>query len=234
MIAAGASDDILYNNNEGNRLQSQNTDSNSSSQITIKKNSFDGKYKNWIDPSDAKYVNWVIFLLIINMIWIHITMPIRLSLFEGTINISLTMKIIDIMVDFLNISDMVMHFFIPALDTSGGWNAGYIFERKQVAVEYLKSWFFIDLSTNIPYSFIDMRDYPQVFLTMMSFKIMRIRKAHHGIKKLIRKLGFGVVTVRFTISCWNLLMMLHLTACIWGTAGQVYIVNGDNENWISE
>jgi hypothetical protein len=57
-------------------------------------------------------------------------MPIRLSLFEGTINISLTMKIIDIMVDFLNISDMVMHFFIPALDTSGGWNAGYIFERK--------------------------------------------------------------------------------------------------------
>jgi hypothetical protein len=54
---------------------------------------------------------------------------------------------------------------------------------------------------------------------MMAIKILRIRKAHNGIKKLIRKLGLGVVTVRFTISCWNLLMMLHLTACIWGAAG---------------
>jgi hypothetical protein len=53
-----------------------------------------------------------------------------------------------------------MHFFIPALDTSGGWNAGYIFERKQVAVEYIKSWFFIDVTANIPYSFMDMGDSP--------------------------------------------------------------------------
>ena len=64
-----------------------------------------------------------------------------------------------------------------------------------------------------------MRNYPQMFLLLMSLKILRVRKAHHGMKKLIRKLGLSVVTVRFTISCWNLLMMLHLTACIWGTVG---------------
>ena len=99
----------------------------------MKKNSFDPKYKNWIDPSDIKYVNWVIFLLIINVIWVHVILPIRLSMFEGTVNISLIIKIIDLFVDCLNIADMLMHFFIPALDTSGGWNAGYSFERKQVA-----------------------------------------------------------------------------------------------------
>jgi len=46
-----------------------------------------------------------------------------------------------------------MTFFIPSLDSSGGWNAGYIFERKAVVMEYLTSWFILDLIGNIPYSF---------------------------------------------------------------------------------
>ena len=78
-----------------------------------------------------------------------------------------------------------------------------------------------------------MEFYPKTFLVLMSMKMIRVRKAHNGIKKLIRKMGFGVVFVRFIISCWNLLMMLHLTACIWGTVGQVNLVNGDPDNWIT-
>ena len=146
---------------------------------------------------------------------------------------SLTIKILDLICDALNIADMLMQFAIPLLDTSGGWNAGYIFERKHVISEYLQSWFFFDLIANMPYSFIEMEFYPKTFLVLMSMKMIRVRKAHNGIKKLIRKMGFGVVSVRFIISCWNLLMMLHLTACIWGTVGQVNLVNGDPDNWIT-
>ena len=78
-----------------------------------------------------------------------------------------------------------------------------------------------------------MEFYPKTFLVMIYMKLIRVRKAHYGIKKLVRKLGFGVVSVKFTISCWNLLMMLHLTACVWGTVGQVNLVNGDDNNWIT-
>jgi hypothetical protein len=133
----------------------------------------------------------------------------------------------------LNVADMTMTFFIPLMDTSGGWNAGYIFERHLVVIEYLKSWFFFDLLANIPYSMLDLDKIPKLFLVLMSTKLIRIRKAHTGIKKLVRKLGFGVVTVRFSISCWNLLMMLHLTACVWGTIGQMSLMAGNIDNWIT-
>ena len=67
----------------------------------------------------------------------------------------------------------------------------------------------------------------------MSLKLIRLRKAHAGIKRLVRKLGFSVVVVRVSLTVWNLLMMLHLTACLWGTIGQVNLVLAqETENWI--
>lgn len=76
----------------------------SQSTSSIKKNSFDGKYKNWIDPSDPNYVNWMISLLIINMIWVHVTLPVRLSLFDME-EVPLYMQLIDLFVDVLNVAD---------------------------------------------------------------------------------------------------------------------------------
>lgn len=98
----------------------------------------------------------------------------------------------------------------------------------------MKSWFFLDLFANVPYGFVQMTAYPKIYLSLMSIKLARLRKSHGGIKKLVRKLGFGVVTIRFTISVWNLFMMLHLTACIWGTIGQINLETGNYaNNWIS-
>ena len=84
--------------------QSRDNLSVSQSTSSIKKNSFDGKYKHWIDPSDIHYVNWVIFLLLVNMIWIHVTLPIRLSLFDIEA-IPFYIQIIDLLVDLLNVTD---------------------------------------------------------------------------------------------------------------------------------
>ena len=47
------------------------------------------------------------------------------------------MKILDLLCDILNTADMFMQFAIPLLDTLGGWNAGYIFERQHVISDYL-------------------------------------------------------------------------------------------------
>lgn len=120
------------------------------------------------------------------------------------------------------------------MDSTGGWNAGYIFERKEVVMEYLKSWFIYDLIGNIPYCFFNLTGLPKVFLTLMSLKLIRLRKAHAGIKKLVRKIGFSVVFVRISLTVWNLLMMLHLTACLWGTTGQVnMVIANERDNWIT-
>lgn len=68
----------------------------------------------------------------------------------------------------------------------------------------------------------------------MSIKLCRTRKAHAGIKKLVRKLGFGVVTIRFTITVWNIFMMLHLVACLWGCMGEINLQLAlTSENWMT-
>ena len=90
-------------------------------------------------------------------------------------------------------------------------------------MNYFKTWFLIDTFSNIPFSFF-YRSYkydPKLYLIFMSLKLIRVRKAHSGLKKLVRKLGFGVVTIRFSLTLWNIFMMLHLTACLWGTIGEI-------------
>jgi len=167
------------------------------------------------------YVRWVLSLLIFNMLWTHIILPVRLSLFSTTLQVEVFSQVIDLMCDVCNLIDCLMVFFIPLNDTRGGWNSAYVFERNVVILDYLKSWFFIDMFANIPYSFYYLDQWPKLYLVVMAMKLTRLRKADSGLKKLVRKLGFGVVTVRFTISVWNMFMMLHLTACMWGTIGQI-------------
>ena len=46
----------------------------------------------------------MISLLIINMIWVHVTLPVRLSLFDMEV-VTLYMQLIDLFVDMLNVVD---------------------------------------------------------------------------------------------------------------------------------
>ena len=78
-----------------------------------------------------------------------------------------------------------------------------------------------------------LNSFPKAYLILMATKLTRLRKAHTGLKLLVRKLGFGVVTVRFIISVWNMFTMLHLTACIWGTVGMINLEGGNSQNWIT-
>ena len=98
------------------------------------------------------------------------------------------MQLIDLFGDLLSIADQVLILLIPSLDSLGGWNAGYIFEIKEVGMDYFKSWFIYDLIGNIPYSFFNLTNHPKVFLTLMSLKLIRLRKTHAGIKKLVRNI----------------------------------------------
>ena len=133
----------------------------------------------------------------------------------------------------MNIADSVMIFFIPISDVRGGLSSAYNFERKEVALDYFRFWFIIDCIANVPYGFLRLNSHPKIYLALMSIKLSRCRKAHSGLKKLIRKLGFGVVIIRGTISIWNLFMMLHLTACIWGMIGEINLDSGAHGiNWI--
>jgi len=132
----------------------------------------------------------------------------------------------------LNTIDCILLFFIPYTETDAGWNSGYVFRRRIVFLNYLKTWLLIDVLANIPYSLFSESMDPIVYIWLMSIKLSRLRKAHAGLKRLVRKLGFGVVTLRFTISVWNLMMMLHIVACLWGAVGHIGLESGI-DNWIT-
>lgn len=104
----------------------------------MKLNSFEGKYRWWINPSEPAYVRWTLFLFLFNVIWIHIILPVRLSLFQPSVSVPLVSQIIDLFCDIANLADSVIQFYIPLVDFGGNsHHSGYIFERKIVALNYL-------------------------------------------------------------------------------------------------
>ena len=121
--------------------------------MSVKQNSFEGKYRWWINPGEPIYVRWTLFLLIFNIIWIHLILPVRLSLFQSMVSVPMSYQIVDTLCDIANIADSIMLFYIPLVDQGGtSHHSGFIFERKIVALNYLRSWFLIDSLANVPFS----------------------------------------------------------------------------------
>lgn len=206
-------------------------------EVSVKQNSFEGKYRWWINPSEPAYVRWTLCLFVFNVVWVHVILPVRLSLFQTSVTVPLASQIIDLLCDTANIADSLTQFYIPLVETGGNsHHSGYIFERKIVALNYLRSWFLLDTVSNVPFSFVyrAFMTNPKLYLVLMSFKLTRVRKAHQGIKRLVRKLGFGVVTIRFAVTLWNIFMMLHLVACLWGCIGEINLQLADTPtNWLT-
>ena len=62
---------------------------------------------------------------------------------------SIVWIIIDSIVDFFFLCDLVLNFFFAYYDE----DEELVFDRKKLAIKYLKTWFLIDLVAIIPFNF---------------------------------------------------------------------------------
>jgi hypothetical protein len=99
-----------------------------------------------IHPQALWKTIWNVALLLI-IIALAVTVPYRIAFEDVT---PIEWIYIDTFVDFTFIIDMILNFF-TAMESDQGEVIG---DRKQIISSYLKSWFFVDLTSCIPISLI--------------------------------------------------------------------------------
>jgi hypothetical protein len=82
--------------------------------------------------------------VIIVLLWCAITLPYRIAFYA---NDNKTWTVLNYIVDGTFLLDMILTFFTVTSDPKTG---GYITDRRVIALDYLKSWFIIDLISILP------------------------------------------------------------------------------------
>lgn len=202
-----------------------------------------------IHPQSFWKTIWNITMLVF-IIFLSISVPYRIAFEDIT---PTGWFYADTVLDFLFIIDMSLNFF-TAIETVNG---EIIVEHKMIAIKYLKSWFFIDLSSSIPVSLIQrlttdqgpasgsadgsnlvnlriikLTRLPRLYRLLRLLKLIRLYKSNKFIQMLSMQLNFQLTTTRLIKSFIMVFFLIHLIGCVWVT---VAVLNpyDDPESWIS-
>ena len=161
---------------------------------------------------------------------------------------------IDIFVDVMLLIDIVLNFFTSFMRSDGMFETN----RSKVAINYLKTWFSIDLLSSIPYANIALlmiyladlasgshtNTDSKTTLTLQVFKMLRIIKLFKLIRVLklkrlcgnfTRKLDLNDEYVEFVKSIFIFVLIAHLYSCIWFFAStqDAWTAETSGQTWVT-
>lgn len=117
---------------------------------------------------------------------------------------SLVMKVISRLVDVFCILDMLMNIFIVPIKFGR-----LVTRRRKIMMGYLKSWFALDVITNVPWDLVFSSGESRKMIKALKLpKVLRLTRLFRVAREEAHTLG----TV-FTIS--GILLLAHYFACIW-------------------
>lgn len=82
------------------------------------------------------------------LIYTALYVPVKVAFFDETSDF---MFVLDLIVDFSFLTDIVLTFFTSYEDTNSDGISQMYFDKCEIAKRYLSGWFFIDLFTSIPF-----------------------------------------------------------------------------------
>ena len=172
------------------------------------------------------------------LLWTAFVTPFEVGfLSSGEEEFTSALFIINRTVDSVFICDMFMSFFLP-YRTAPARGGMWVYDNRKIAINYLTSWFPLDLLTGIPFDFVistiiagnsSNDDAPnaafsssmlQLLRVMRIAKLARILRASRIYKRWIDYIGMSYASqalLRFLIlTC----VLAHWLACLWGFTGQ--------------
>ncbi|OMJ86623.1 hypothetical protein SteCoe_11839 [Stentor coeruleus] len=171
--------------------------------------------KSLIKISSPFYKYWE-FIGIILSIYSCVVIPFTTAFYE---NKSITLIIVDTIIDFFFTIDFILKFFTSYKDKKGQ----EIFNWKKIWRNYLKKKFWVDVVSTFPIDkllfLLGNKHGPSITIINL-LKILRLRRISFMSKSkasLLLRLGF-VIT--------NFLLVVHIAGCVW------FIVVRENERWI--
>ncbi|KAG8584319.1 hypothetical protein GDO81_008776 [Engystomops pustulosus] len=170
--------------------------------------------------------DWVILIL---TFYTAILVPYNVSFKTKQNNVA--WLVVDSIVDVIFLVDIVLNFHTTFVGPAGE----VISDPKLIRMNYLKTWFVIDLLSCLPYDVINAFENVDEGISSLfsSLKVVRLLRLGRVARKLDHYIEYGAAVLVLLVCVFGL--AAHWLACIWYSIGDYEVINGDtirNESWL--
>uniref|UniRef100_A0A087XL90 Potassium voltage-gated channel, subfamily H (eag-related), member 5a n=1 Tax=Poecilia formosa TaxID=48698 RepID=A0A087XL90_POEFO len=160
--------------------------------------------------------DWVILIL---TFYTAIMVPYNVSF--RTKHNNLAWLVVDSVVDVIFLIDIVLNFHTTFVGPAGE----VISDAKLIRMNYLKTWFVIDLLSCLPYDIINAFENVEEGLSSLfsSLKVIRLLRLGRVARKLDHYLEYGAAVLVLLVCVFGL--VAHWLACIWYSIGDYEVID---------
>ncbi|XP_039770746.1 potassium voltage-gated channel subfamily H member 1 isoform X1 [Ornithorhynchus anatinus] len=172
--------------------------------------------------------DWIILIL---TFYTAILVPYNVSFKTKQNNVA--WLVVDSIVDVIFLVDIVLNFHTTFVGPAGE----VISDPKLIRMNYLKTWFVIDLLSCLPYDVINAFENVDEGISSLfsSLKVVRLLRLGRVARKLDHYIEYGAAVLVLLVCVFGL--AAHWLACIWYSIGDYEVINEDtntirNESWL--
>ncbi|KAG7462907.1 hypothetical protein MATL_G00189730 [Megalops atlanticus] len=165
--------------------------------------------------------DWVILIL---TFYTAIMVPYNVSFKTKQNNV--TWLVVDSIVDVIFLVDIVLNFHTTFVGPGGE----VISDPKLIRMNYLKTWFVIDLLSCLPYDVINAFENVDEGISSLfsSLKVVRLLRLGRVARKLDHYIEYGAAVLVLLVCVFGL--AAHWLACIWYSIGDYEVINEDTNS----
>ncbi|CAL8071875.1 unnamed protein product [Calicophoron daubneyi] len=170
--------------------------------------------------------DWMIFLL---TGYTSVVVPYTLAFGSDEIHNHTGLLAIDRIVDVIFLIDIVLNFHTTFVGPTGA----VISDPMLIRINYLKSWFTLDLISCLPYGLLDLigsKDKGSVTSILHTLRIVRLLRLWRVLRKLDQFLEYVATILFIMIFCF--ILLAHWLACVWYMVGMQDIQQEIYHGWI--
>ncbi|XP_073982982.1 potassium voltage-gated channel protein ether a go-go isoform X2 [Rhodnius prolixus] len=168
--------------------------------------------------------DWVILCL---TFYTAIMVPYNVA-FKNKTSEDVSLLVVDSIVDVIFFIDIVLNFHTTFVGPGGE----VVSDPKVIRMNYLRSWFVIDLLSCLPYDVFNAFDHDEdgIGSLFSALKVVRLLRLGRVVRKLDRYLEYGAAML-ILLLCFYMLVA-HWLACIWYSIGRSDADNGLQYSWL--
>ncbi|KAL0114411.1 hypothetical protein PUN28_011573 [Cardiocondyla obscurior] len=168
--------------------------------------------------------DWIILCL---TFYTAIMVPYNVA-FKNKTSEDVSLLVVDSIVDVIFFIDIVLNFHTTFVGAGGE----VVSDPKVIRMNYLKSWFLIDLLSCLPYDVFNAFDHDEdgIGSLFSALKVVRLLRLGRVVRKLDRYLEYGAAML-ILLLCFYMLVA-HWLACIWYVILRYSIGRSDADNGV--
>ncbi|CAL8316115.1 unnamed protein product [Merluccius merluccius] len=166
--------------------------------------------------------DWVILIL---TFYTAIMVPYNVSFKHKQPSSNMAWLVVDSVVDVIFLVDIVLNFHTTFVGPAGE----VISDARLIRMNYLKTWFVIDLLSCLPYDIINAFEHGEEGLSSLfsSLKVVRLLRLGRVARKLDHYLEYGAAVLVLLVCVFGL--VAHWLACIWYSIGDHEVIDHDTD-----